>query len=161
MKINKLVFLLCFVIIVSVTSCTKKQNSESTEIAESQAVEKKEKNETPKASKKFPFYNNLYRYVDEKGKTVEKLEFYGSDLIFTTFGKEPKITYSYDSKTKVLSITEVKNNEISEYIYNSSSDSFALYENGKEDDEWILEKYKTFSDKDLEEYKQLKELLSE
>ena len=53
------------------------------------------------------------------------------------------------------------NFNFSEYIYNSSKDSFALYENGQEDDEWILEKYKTFSDKDLEEYKQLKELLSE
>lgn len=155
MKIKSIFTILCLILIVSVSSCTKK-TSENTEVSESQVVEK-----TEKASKKQPFHNKAYRYLDESGKALEKLEFYGSDLIFTTFGKEPKITYSYDPKTKVLSVTEIRNNETSEYIYNSSKDYFALYEKGQEDDEWILEKYKSFSDKDLDEYKQLKALLSE
>lgn len=158
MKIKSIFTILCLILIVSVSSCTKK-TSENKEVSESQVVEKTEK--ASKTSKKQPFHNKAYRYLDESGKALEKLEFYGSDLIFTTFGKEPKITYSYDPKTKVLSVTEIRNNETSEYIYNSSKDYFALYEKGQEDDEWILEKYKSFSDKDLDEYKKLKVLLSE
>lgn len=160
MKLKSLFTLLCLILIVSVSSCTKKQASETVEVSESQAVvEKVEK--APKTSKNLPFYNKVYIYTDGKGKTVEKLEFYGSDLIFTTFGKEPKATFDYDAKKKILTVKEVKTGETSQYIYNASKDYFALYEKEQEDDEWILEKYKTFSDKDLEEYKQLKALLSE
>ena len=159
MKLKNLLALLCFVLIASVTSCSKKQTSESTVVTETQMPEKAES--PSKASKDLPFYNKVYIHADEKGKTLEKFEFYGSDFIFTTFGKEPKSTFTYDSKTKLLTVTEVKQGETTQYMYNSSKDSFVLYEDGKEDDEWILEKYKTISDKDLEEYKQLKVLLSE
>ncbi len=107
--------------------------------------------------KPLPFSNKMYVYKDNN-KTVELLEFYGDDLIYTSMGHTPVTTYSFNSKTNILTVNEYRGEEIkdtSEYFYNHENDSFTLFENNNTVEEWILIKKKDFTADDIEQYKMM------
>ena len=103
----------------------------------------------------YPFENKYYKYTDDEG-TVESFRFFGKYLEFHSFGKTKKIKYSYDKKTKVISISTYSKGNIAytdQYLYNPKADSFTLIEKPQLNNEWILKYSNDISKDDIEVYK--------
>lgn len=105
--------------------------------------------------KLYPFENKYYKYTDD-GDTVESFRFFGKYLEFYSFGKTKKIKYSYDKKTKIISINTYSKGNIEytdQYLYNPKNDSFTLIEKQQLNNEWVLKYSNDISKDDIEVYK--------